>query len=147
MIIVLVLMGIIVGLSAPAFIRSASAGHENNALGDLVSVLAVHRLEAIQTGHSVTIDVSQSDDQLTLRTGVDEPPTAPREFTAWPLVLVDESQEDVESVEIAFGPRGRSTAERLLFRSATKPTRLWTIAFDPVGGTPTAHRLTETSHP
>lgn len=139
-IIVLVLLSIIVGLVAPTVGRSAGAGADRRALGELVNTLMASRLDAIRSGADASVEMIPSGRGLTLRTGDQE-----RLWKGWPLIILGDTNEPVDSIRITFGARGRADVDRLTLQSARSPTRLWRIEFDPVGGVPTAHRLKEAS--
>lgn len=138
LIVVLVLMGIAVGLVAPAVARSAGAGREQRAMGDLATTLAAARLDAIRSGRDVEIELLQSESALVIRREDES-----RVMTDWPLVMIDDDERDIESRALRIDIRGRTAADRLAFRSRETTSRIWAIAFDPVGGVPTAQRLTE----
>ncbi len=140
LIVVLVLMGMAVGLVAPAVTRNAGAGREQRSLGELATTLSAARLDAIRTGRTVNVELTAAKNTLLVR-HQDEL----RTLANWPLALLDSNGNDIENIALTFDIRGRTAQSRLSFRSREAPSRMWEIAFDPVGGVPAAHRLTEDS--
>lgn len=141
LIVVLVLMGIAVGLVAPAVARNAGAGREQRAMGDLATTLAAARLDAIRSGRDVHVELRHGEGALIVARG-DEP----RVFTGWPLTMIDDDKREIESAALRFDIRGRADTNRVSFRSRESASRIWAIAFDPVGGVPAAQRLTEATN-
>lgn len=141
-VIVLALMGVAAGLVAPAVMRHAGVSREQRAIGELVTTLATRRLDAIRTGRVETIALRRSTDDLVI--GMND---AERVAPDWPLTLSSAAGSDADSIEISFDARGRADVDRVLFRSVRTPSRMWAVVFDPVGGVPTAQRVTEATTP
>lgn len=140
-IVVLVLMGVVAGLVTPTVARNASAGRERRVIGELINTMLARRLDAIRAGQDVHLQISlDAERRLTLSVGDTE-----NHWKNWPLDLLDEAGESVESAQFTFDSRGRADVESLTLRSARSPVRIWRVEFDPVGGVPTAHRLKEAS--
>lgn len=140
LIVVLVLMGLAVGLVAPAVARSSGAAREQNAAGELTTTLSAIRLETIRDGRASDVAIRQIDTTLVVAT---EGTT--RAIEGWPLTMVGDFDRDIDTVEFSFDIHGRSTLERIRLRSTDTPHRLWSIDFDPVGGVPAVVRDTEAS--
>lgn len=140
--VVLVMLGVVVGMVAPAVTRSAGVRREQSSLFDLTSELALVRLEALRDGASIEVTLSQSQRTLVL-----ESPREQKQFGPWPLALLASNGDAAATAHLRIDEHGRATPSRLEFRSFGTSTRLWTISFDPVGGTPTAHRVTEAVTP
>jgi len=149
MIVVLVVLALVAGLSAPMVARSVGLGAERRAVGALATALTLARLDAIKDGRWVAVDLSEAGGvaRVVWSDGPSSDGAEDHAVEPFPLVFEGGSGGPSTTARVTFGPRGRADRERIGLRSRRSADRLWVIEFDPVGGVPTARRHTEGSHP
>ncbi len=130
--VVLALLALIVGVTAPAMGRFLAEDAERRRLVDLVNVLQAERTEAIRLGRGVRVALEHEGEALVVtRRG------EAKRWASWGGHLLDgEDEEPVMRTELIFEPSGRTTTRQILFESVEASDRMWEIAFDPVSGVP-----------
>lgn len=155
LIVVLVVLGVLAGLVAPMLARQSGVGLERRSADTVAAYFLADRLDALRTGRTLVVTITPDRGDLRIETvvaaeeysgGPEADPAARVRTIARPGVEpIDDADRPTPELAVVINPRGRASVERIRLRSLRDPGRLWEIAFDPVGGVPTARRHTEGS--
>ncbi len=155
LIVVLVVLGVLAGLVAPILARQSGVGLERRSADTIAAYFLADRLDALRTGRTLVITITADRGDLRIETipaaeGYSSEPVGAgsarvRTIARPGVEPIDDAERPTPEIAVVINPRGRASVERLRLRSIREPGRLWEIAFDPVGGVPTARRHTEGS--
>jgi len=133
---VLAVLGLIMGLTAPAAIRSLDRDAAREQVRDFARLLAAERLEAMQRTEVRTVQIEFNARRRSLE--VDSLLDASRAWKEWQTAMVDAEGERLESARITFSADGRAIGPVLRFADANADggDRAWRIECDPITGVP-----------
>ena len=122
---VLLLLGLIAGISTPAIGRFLDNLEFRRQVGDISAVLRYARLSAVAKGEKVRVSIPPEENQaLRLAGGVEE---------VRPGLFTEEGQLVMDPAEIVFYPEGRATPGILTFSMGN---RRQSIIMDPLTALP-----------
>jgi len=129
--VVLALLALVIGLTAPALGRFLAEDAERRQLVDLVNLLQAERTEAIRLGRAVRVGLEHEGPALvvTRRGGA-------KRWADWGAQLLDDDEDPVLGAALVFEPSGRTARRLILFESLEASDRIWAVTFDPVSGVP-----------
>lgn len=129
LIVVLAIAGLVLGITAAALYRSSASSARKRAMEEMVIALGATRVEAMRRASAIEIEVSTSDNEVTLVAG-----DRTRTWEAPGLV----AQSAMKST---FEPSGLIRARAWRFADTThSQATLFTVVFDPISGAPALRR-------
>ena len=129
---VIAIVALISSVLATSLVRASPTRDRQAALGHLVTYLSLARLDSMQSAQWRTVEVGI--DGIHLRAQLSA--GGSRSWTLPPTTLAMNTSEAATSLRADFDSIGRTSARIWNFIPQRPDEPIWTIAFDPLSGTP-----------
>lgn len=132
MLFVVAIIAIVSGVLTTSLVRASPSRERQAALGHLVTYLSLARLESMQTSKPRQIEVGIEDHHLHAHIAGG----SSRSWRVPPTTLSNGRPTIAESLRASFDAFGRTSQRTWNFIPEHDNEPIWTIAFDPLSGSP-----------
>lgn len=129
---VVVILALMSSVLATSLVRASPNRDRQVALGHLVTYLSLARLESLRTSRPRRVDIKI--DNRTLHASIED--QSARSWSIPPTTLSAQRSLAATSLQTSFDASGRTLARRWNFIPEHANEPIWTIAFDPLSGSP-----------